>query len=214
MTDSNWGPPSEASAAHESSEAGATADTIVGISFEDAFRAQEFLTAAYRLVSRGSIQLTDAVTIVKDTEGKTMVRETVDPQMGTSALTGAMWAGLFGLILGGPVGWLAGAAIGAGAGAVRAKVVDLGLPDEWVDWFREAVQPGTVTVVLLLGRYDRDVAIAELERFAGARLVYANVGPDVVRRIRDALGDPSRGPLTQAPSPGDEGAPPSSTFES
>ena len=122
-------------------------------------------------------------------DGKTVVRETIDPQAGMSALSGATWAGLFGLILGGPVGWLAGAAIGAGTGVVRAKIVDLGIPDEWVSWFREAVQPATVTVILLLGRYDRDAMLSELERFEGGHLVYANVGPDVIGRIRLALDD-------------------------
>jgi uncharacterized membrane protein len=175
------------------------ADVIVGISFDDAFRAQEFLTAAYRLVALHSVELKDAVTITKDAGGKASVRETLDPQPGRSALSGGMWAGLFGLILGGPVGWLAGTAIGAGAGAVSAKVVDLGLPDEWVAWFRDAVQPNTVTVVLLLARYDPTIAIEELERFAGARLVYANVEPDMVQRIRHALGDPAVGPLVQEP---------------
>jgi len=178
-----------------------SSDTIVGISFEDLFRAQEFLTATYRLASKQSIRLLDAVMIVKDANGKTSVRETVDPQPATSALSGGMWAGLFGLILGGPVGWLAGTAVGAGAGAVRAKIVDLGLPDEWVKWFRDAVQPNTVTVVLLLGRFDEQVALTELERFAGAHLVYANVGEDVVARIREALHDPAEGPLVQDAAP-------------
>jgi uncharacterized membrane protein len=166
-----------------------TPDTIVGISFDDAFRAQEFLTASLRLAAQNSIELRDAVTIVKDATGKTFVRETIDPPMGMSALSGATWAGLFGLLLGGPVGWLAGAALGAGTGAVRAKMIDLGVPDEWVRWFRDAVQPETVTVVLLLGRFDRDVTMSELERFAGGHLVYANVGPDLIGRIRLALDD-------------------------
>jgi len=178
----------------------ASPDVIVGISFEDAFRAQEFLTAAYRLVARHSIELRDAVTIVKDGDGKTSVRETIDPQPGRSALSGGMWAGLAGLLLGGPVGWLAGAAIGAGAGAVSAKIVDVGVPDDWVRWFRDAVQPNTATVVLLLGQFDRGVALEELERFAGARLVYANVSPDLVQRIRGALDDPAEGPLAEEPT--------------
>ena len=164
-------------------------DTIVGISFPDAFRAQEFLLASYRLASLGTIELRDAVSIVKDANGKTSVKETIDPQPVVSALSGAMWAGLFGLILGGPVGWLAGAAIGAGTGAVSAKVVDLGVPDEWVQWFRDAVQPGTVTVVLLLGTYESQSTFDELERFAGGTLVYANMGPDAIARRRAALGD-------------------------
>ena len=106
-----------------------------------------------------------------------------------SALSGSVWAGLFGLILGGPVGWIAGAAIGAGAGAARAKIVDLGVPDEWVGWFRDAVQPGTVTLVLLLGRFDREATFAELARFGGGHLVHANLEPDAVARIRIALDD-------------------------
>jgi uncharacterized membrane protein len=178
------------------------ADTIVGISFDDSFRAQEFLTATYRLAAHRDVDLRDAVMIVKNADGKTSVRETTDPQAGPSALSGGMWAGLFGLILGGPVGWIAGTAIGAGAGAVRAKIIDLGVPDAWVDWFRDAVQPNTVTVVLLLGRYDDHAAIEELERFAGARLVYANVAPDIVQRIRGALGESTTGPLTQEAAPG------------
>ena len=154
------------------------ADTIVGISFDDSFRAQEFLTATYRLVATHSVELLDAVTIAKTVDGRTHVRETIDPQAATSALSGGLWASLFGLILAGPVGWLAGAVVGASAGVIRAKVVDLGLPDEWVKWFRDAVRPGTVTVVLLLGRLDQTLVLDELERFSGARLVYANVTSD------------------------------------
>src|SRR5438105_4543475 len=111
--------------------------TLVGISFADIFRAQEFLTAATGLAAKGHLQLKDAVLVVKDDEGHTVVRETIDPQPGRSALSGAIWTSLLGLIFGGPVGWAAGAAIGAGAGAVTAKVVDLGVSDEWVAWFRD-----------------------------------------------------------------------------
>jgi uncharacterized membrane protein len=178
-------------------------DTILGISFADVFRAEEFSTATLRLVSQGKIELRDSVRIVKLADGKTHVRESIDPQPATSALSGGMWAGLFGLLLGGPVGWIAGTAIGAGAGAVRAKVVDLGIPDEWVAWFREAVQPGTSTVVLLVGTYDRAAVTAELGRFAGGHLVYANLPPDGINGIRTALGD------ADLPAPPDDLPPPS-----
>lgn len=187
----------------------ASHDTIVGISFNDAFRAQELLTAASRLASKGVLQMLDAVTIIKDENGKTFVRETIDPSPVQSALSGSVWAGLFGLILGGPVGWIAGAAIGAGAGAARAKIVDLGVPDEWVGWFREAVQPGTVTLVLLLGNFDREAAFTELERFSGGHLVHANLEPDAIARIRRALDDVSAPTTTSG-----ELAPPTPIVES
>ena len=163
--------------------------TLVGISFPDIFRAQEFLTAVTRLKANGSLVLEDAVIVVKDDEGKTVVRETIDPQPGRSAMTGGMWTGLFGLLLGGPVGWAAGAAIGAGAGALTAKVVDLGISDEWVGWFREAVKPGTATVAILASEIVEDHLVAEVHRFAGAELVYANFDAEMMRRLRDALED-------------------------
>jgi len=116
-------------------------ETLVGISFDDSFRAQEFLTAATRLASQDKLILKDAVIVTKSLDGQITVRETVDPQPTRSAVSGALWTGLIGLLVGGPVGWLAGAAVGAGAGAVTAKVVDLGIPDEWVTWFRQAAEP-------------------------------------------------------------------------
>lgn len=188
---------------------GPAASTIVGLSFDDPFRAKEFQIAAMGMVAKHEMQLLDVVTIAKDENGRTHVVETIDPSPGRSALSGGMWAGLFGLLLGGPIGWAAGVAVGAGVGAVAAKIVDLGLPDDWVAWFRDAVQPGTHTVVLLFGDVDISAAVAELERFTGARLVYANVAPDVVDRIRKAIGDPSTGPLTQDPGDSDDRKPPS-----
>lgn len=161
--------------------------TLVGISFEDSFRAQEFMSATSRLASHGSLTVHDAVLVTKTADGHTHVVETIDPQPGRTALSGAVWAGLFGLLLGGPVGWLAGGVIGAGAGAVTAKVVDLGVPDEWVQWFRDAVQPGTTTVVLLLTGIDLDALTTEAERFAGAQLVYANLDAPSFDRLVAAL---------------------------
>jgi uncharacterized membrane protein len=175
--------------------------TLVGISFDDPFRAQEFLVAVTRLASRGNLVLNDAVTIIKDEGGKTLVHETIDPTPGRSAINGAMWAGLFGLILGGPVGWAAGAAIGAGGGALAANAVDLGISDEWVAWFREAVEPGTATVALLLAELDRNALVAEAKRFTGAEVVYADLDPDTMSRIQQALAGSEHGGPTGGAGP-------------
>ena len=116
-------------------------ETLVGISFDDNFRAQEFLTAATRLASQGHLILKDAVVVTKSLDGQVTVRETSIPPK-RSAISGDMWTGLIGLLVGGPARLAGGAAVGAGAGAVAAKVVDLGIPDEWVNWFRQAAEPG------------------------------------------------------------------------
>ena len=161
--------------------------TLVGISFENSFRAQEFLVAATGLAAAGKLTLNDAVTVFKDDRGKTVVHETIDPTPGRAALSGALWAGLFGLILGGPVGWVAGLAVGAGAGAVTAKVVDLGISDEWVGWFKDVVQPGTATVALLVENLDRNALVAEAGRFSHAELIYADLDDATIERVKDAF---------------------------
>lgn len=174
--------------------------TLVGISFDDAFRAQEFLVAITGLASHKKLVLKDAVTILKDREGRVTVHETIDPSPGRAALSGGVWAGLFGLILGGPVGWIAGAAIGASTGAVAANVVDLGISDEWVAWFREAVLADTATVALLVDDVDRDALVTETARFTGARLVYASLDPATLERVRESLGArPPEAPADQPP---------------
>ena len=161
--------------------------TLVGIEFPDVYRAQEFLTATTRLAAGGHLRLRDAVFVAADAEGKTVVRETTDPSPGRSALGGAMWAGLLGLVLGGPIGWIGGMAIGAGTGAVAAKVVDLGIPDEWVDWFKKAVGPEKVILALLVSDVDMQQLVAEAGRFPGADLVYSNVDPTTLSRLTQAL---------------------------
>jgi uncharacterized membrane protein len=176
--------------------------TLVGISFDDLYRAQEFMTAAVGMAARGDLVLDDRVLIVKDEKGDTKVVETTDLQSGRSAVSGAMWAGLVGLIIGGPVGWAAGIAAGAGAGAIAAKVIDLGISDDWVEWFRQAVVPGSAIVALLVTDLDDDALVQEARRFTGSRLVYANLEEGMIDRLAEALGDLD-GPDARPQTPGD-----------
>jgi len=171
---------------------------LVGIAFDDLFRAQEFLMAANGLAAKDQLTLNDAVILNRDDTGRTHVHETIDPTPGRSALGGAAWAGLFGLLLGGPVGWVAGTALGAGAGAASAKLVDIGISDEWVAWFRDVVQPGTAIVALLVEDIDRDALVAEAGRFSGAEVVYSNLDDETLARVRQALGDADSDQPTEA----------------
>jgi uncharacterized membrane protein len=166
-----------------------TPQTLVGIAFPDVFRAQEFFTATTRLAVHDKVVLKDAVFVTKDEHGHTVVKETADLQTLPTAMSGAFWAGLFGALIGGPVGLAAGAAIGAGAGAITAKAVDLGITDEWVEWFREAVEPGNTILALLCENLDREALTEELTRFPNAHLIYANVDDSWLERMHDALGE-------------------------
>src|SRR5947199_3659507 len=93
-------------------------DVLVAISFPDQFRANEFLTAAARLVSQHKLVAKDAVFVTKDDDGKTHVRETRDLQTGPTAASTGLWSAFIGALLAGPVGLVVAGAIGAGAGAL------------------------------------------------------------------------------------------------
>ena len=163
------------------------APVIIGVSFDSAIKAQEYLLAMSRLRQEGVLQLKDAVTVTKQDGGKVAVTETIDPTPGRAAISGGMWLGLLGLFVGGPVGWIAGIGIGAGAGAVAAKVVDLGIPDEWVDWFKDAVEPGTSTVVVLADHVQVHALAEEARRFRGAELLYSSVSPSAMDQLDAAF---------------------------
>jgi uncharacterized membrane protein len=172
---------------HRSDESAGDSEGLFGISFAGLSRAQEFLLALKGLSDAGHLVMRDAVVVVKDSEGKVRVAETIDPQPGRAAMSGAMWMGLLGLMFGGPVGWLAGIGVGAGVGALTAKLVDLGIPDAWVAWFKEEVGPGTATVVALAADIDLGALSKEVERFAGARLVHTTLTSTATTLLTSAL---------------------------
>lgn len=206
-------PPPDPAAPQATSDA--EHSVIVGVSFDRPLLAQEFLMAMQRLRQDGTVTMTDAVIVTKQESGRVVVTETIDPSPGRAAITGALWTGLLGLILGGPVGWLAGLGIGAGAGAVTAKVVDLGLPDEWVDWFREAVAPGTSTIVVLADSVDMPALTREAQRFSGAELLHTTLPPGAYEELAAAFGghgsprhdaaSPTEADAPGAPADADEG---------
>lgn len=106
-------------------------DQIIGMSFDKVTRAEEVLLALVHLQQEGEIAMTDAVIVAKDDDDKVQIHQTIDPTPALSALRGSFWGALVGVIFGGPVFW-AGALVGAGSGALMAKLIDLGLDDKWV----------------------------------------------------------------------------------
>ena len=162
---------------------------LAAISFDDELKAVEFMTAVTRLARDGRLSLHDAVFVVKNEDGRTYVRETKDLEPGSTAIGAALWSGLFGLLLGGPVGMLVAGGIGAGAGAVTAKLVDVGVTDDFVDQLREMVRPGTTTVAILAEDVDADAVLRELKRFEGGRYVAGTLPLAGIQAVRDALGD-------------------------
>lgn len=160
---------------------------LIVLGFDSSLKAQEALLAATRLQTEGQILLHDAVFVVKDEEGRTQVTETVDTTPGEAALNGSFWGMLFGTLLAGPVGTVVGGAVSAGASALVAQLVDIGIPDATVKELREAVAPGTTALALLVSHIHEQTLLAELHRFAGAKLVRTDLPDQAVAAVKAAL---------------------------
>ena len=139
--------------------------------------------------------LRDAVIVTKDADGKTHVKETTDPKPGSAALIGrhvgrassdCCWAVR-------SAGWPAPRS-GPAPVRPRPRPSTSACPTSGSTWFKEAVQPDTVTVALLVDGFDADALVAEAERFTGARLVYANLDPGTLARVEAALSGVARTP--------------------
>lgn len=169
---------------------------LVGIGFDHELSASEFAMVLQRLHQQQRLRLLDLVVITCDDQGHTRVRETADPSVPTTALGGALWGSLIGLLLGGPIGWVAGSAVGAASGALTARFVDLGVPDDWVAWFRETIERGATTLVVLVEHLDDAALATELRRFPGARVLHTTLPGHVeARLVREAHAARAERPL-------------------
>lgn len=157
------------------------------IAFDDPMRAQELLLAMTRLAKAGDLQLEDAVFVTRTEEGRVKVHETSDLTPGEGALSGGFWGLLFGTLLLGPLGGLAVGAASAGTGALMGKLIDAGVHDDFVRQIKAEVEPGRTALILLTEGGDPAKVEAELERFAGARLLWSNLPPGARREVEAAL---------------------------
>jgi uncharacterized membrane protein len=160
---------------------------LLVLAFESQLHAMEAYLAVSRLMGQGSILVRDAVFISKRDDGKVRVTETLDITPGEAAVRGSLWGALLGVLIGGPIGMVAGAAINAGGYALIAKFVDIGVPDEKVKEIGDAIGPGSTALALLVSHVDEDALLAELRRFAGAKLVQTTLSPKTVAALQAAL---------------------------
>lgn len=160
---------------------------LLVLAFDSPLKAQEAFLAVTRLMSDGSVLVRDAVFIQKRDDGKVRVVETLDMTPGEAAVRGSFWGALFGVLIAGPIGLLAGAAINAGGYALIAKLTDIGIPDATVKEIGESLEAGSTALALLVSHVDNDALLVEMKRFAGAKLVQATLSPETVTALRSAL---------------------------
>ena len=111
-------------------------------------------------------EIGDAVVAVKKADGEIKLNQLFS----TTALggvSGAFWGALIGLSFMMP---LAGAAIGAGAGAVSGALTDFGIDDQFMKDVAAAVPPGGAALFLLVRKMTTDKVLEGLKGVGGVVL--------------------------------------------
>lgn len=154
--------------------------------------AQEMILAAMRMQARHHLDLEDAAIAHKDDQGRVRIVQTKDINPSQGAVSGAWWGALAGLLVAGQ--FLVGAALGAAAGGLFAKLRDLGIDDDGMKDMAERLAPGESAVFFLVKDCHQARALHELSRFT-VTLLHTTADDDLAEQIRERLAvDPWGGP--------------------
>jgi len=146
--------------------------------FDDENQAAVALQDFRAMDREGSIELIDAVVVVRDAEGKVSYEETADPSGKRWAKRGAIAGGLVGLLF--PPSIIASAVIGGAGGGLWGKVRDKGFKDDDLKAVGDTLEPGTSAII----------AIAEdrvVERLVRGLTGYQNIARHAVSAEAAAL---------------------------
>jgi uncharacterized membrane protein len=161
---------------------------ILAIALDKPSRASELLLALANLAREGKLQMHDAVIVSKAEDGKVSIVETVDVTPARGAMSGTWWGMPAGLLVGGPV-FLGTALGGAAAGALYGKLVDRGLPDQWVKDMAAWIDADTSALLLLVDAGLDPEVLDELKRFEGIGRVAGTTLPAGTKaEVEAALG--------------------------
>ncbi len=151
-------------------------------SFDGEIRAREALLAVSRLVARKHLDLEDAA-IVTLRKGRVRLAQTRDLNPAQGAIGGAWLGTLAGFFAGLP---LVGAALGAAAGGLYARLRDFGIEDGAMKEFGRTLEGDRAALFLLVRDCHRMRALHEVARFP-ARLERSSAASDVVDQVRARL---------------------------
>jgi uncharacterized membrane protein len=129
------------------------------------------------LIERG-----DAVVAVKDDRGRVKLNQLFQP-VAQGAVSGMLWGSLIGLLFMIP---LAGAGIGAASGALRGRLADLGINDDFMRQASRTLQSGNAALFLLIRKMTTDKVLAAL-RSAGGTVMRSSFDEKKEEALQAAL---------------------------
>jgi len=155
---------------------------LVVIGFEDEHKAFELRAELVKLQKEYLIEMEDVVVVTKDEKGKVKLHQAAN-LTAAGAVGGTFWGMLIGLIFLNP---LAGAAIGAGAGALSGKLRDIGINDKFMKELGESFTPGSSALFVLVRKVTPDKVLEALKDFKG-NVLKTSLTADREEKLREVL---------------------------
>ena len=128
------------------------------------------------------IELGDAVVAVKEANGRVKLNQLFQP-VAQSAVSGMLWGSLIGLLFMMP---LAGAAVGAASGALRGRLIDLGINDDFVKQAARTLHSGNAALFVLIRQMTTDKVLTAL-RGAGGTIMHSSFDETQEEALQAAL---------------------------
>lgn len=156
---------------------------LLVIAFDDEATGFQLRAELVKMQREYLIALEDAVVVTRDGEA-VKLHQAVN-LTAAGAAGGGLWGALIGLIFLNP---LAGAAVGAGAGALAGYFTDTGIEDNFIREVGHAVAPGGSAVFLLVRSMTADRVLARIEE-AGyrGRVLRSSLSEEDEARLREAF---------------------------
>jgi uncharacterized membrane protein len=152
------------------------------LTFEDMVQAGEAREALQKIASGGYLKIDDSAVIVKNEDGKVEVKNQTD----TGVKWGAFGGGMLGLLLAGVFFPLAGLAIGAVAGALVGKSLNMGVDKQFVKDVTETLKPGSSALFVLTSQGEPGMVMAAMRPFK-ATIYQTTLPTEAVEELQAAL---------------------------
>ena len=136
---------------------------LIAIAYDDTTTALSAMDEVQHLAQDLVIQPDAVAAIIRSDDGKYRT-VTNQHEVGAGATWGLFWGFLFGILFFIPV---LGMAFGAGLGAVMGKITKSSIDKGFQDQIRDALQPGTSALFLIVEQMTTDKATEGLSRFGG-----------------------------------------------
>jgi len=155
---------------------------LVVLGFDDETTAFEMRAELAKMQKDYLIEMEDVVVVTKDDKDKVKLHQAMN-LTASGAVGGSFWGLLIGTLFLNP---LAGAAIGAGAGALSGKLADLGINDKFMKDLGETLKPGTSALFVLVRKSTPDKVLEGIKSFKGT-VIQTSLTKDKEDELRKVL---------------------------